>query len=133
MFICVSLAMGMYYESVNSSLLISSSVKPTLRPWVFGSRFSAGTSTLSIRIIPVTEALNENLPSIFGVDSRPFSLPFLSTMNPLTTPSSHLAQMISISAIGEFVILNLMKLIKKNASKSLEVDFLANSASLVSQ
>lgn len=41
--------------------------------------------------------------------------------------------MISISAIGEFVILNLMKLIKKNASKSLEVDFLANSASLVSQ
>lgn len=119
MFICVSLAMHMYYESVNSSLLISSSVRPTLRPWVFGSRFSAGTSTLSIRIIPVTEALNENLPSIFGVDSRPFSLPFLSTMNPLMTPSSHLAQMISISAIGEFVILNLMKLIKFSSEQRL--------------
>lgn len=74
----------------------------TARPDTWGSRFSSGTSTSSIRIIPVAEALRENLPSILGV-LNPF-IP-LSRINPLTLPSSHFAQTTQISAYGELVIL----------------------------
>lgn len=75
----------------------------TARPDTWGSRFSSGTSTSSIRIIPVAEALRENLPSILGV-LKPF-IP-LSRINPLTRPSSHFAQTTQISAYGELVILS---------------------------
>lgn len=74
----------------------------TARPETLGSRFSWGTSTSSIRIMPVADALSENLPSIFGV-AKPF-IP-RSKMKPLTLPSSHLAQTTAMSATGEFVIL----------------------------
>jgi hypothetical protein len=74
----------------------------TPRPLILGSRFSSGTSTSSMTIIPVTEALRENLPSILGVDK-----PFMprSMMKPRTFPSSHLAQTTATSASGELVIL----------------------------
>lgn len=75
---------------------------PTPRPDALGSRFSSGTSTSSMRIIPVAEALKENFPSIFGVE-RPF-MP-RSKIKPRTFPSSHLAQTTAISATGELVIL----------------------------
>lgn len=74
----------------------------TPRPETLGSRFSSGTSTSSIRIIPVAEALRENFPSILGV-ARPF-MP-RSKMKPRTFPSSHLAQTTAMSATGELVIL----------------------------
>lgn len=74
----------------------------TARPDTLGSRFSWGTSTSSITIMPVADALSENLPSIFGV-VKPF-IP-RSNMKPRTRPSSHLAQTTAMSATGEFVIL----------------------------
>lgn len=74
----------------------------TPRPEALGNRFSSGTSTSSMRIIPVVEALRENFPSILGVE-RPF-MP-CSKIKPRTFPSSHLAQTIAISATGELVIL----------------------------
>lgn len=76
----------------------------TPSPEALGSRFSSGTSTSSIRIIPVAEALRENFPSILGVDK-----PFIprSKMKPRTFPSSHLAHTMAISATGELVILEL--------------------------
>lgn len=74
----------------------------TASPDTFGSRFSCGTSTSSIRIMPVADALSENLPSILGVEK-----PFIprSKMKPRTRPSSHLAHTTAMSATGEFVIL----------------------------
>lgn len=74
----------------------------TARPETFGSRFSWGTSTSSIRIMPVADARSENFPSILGVDK-----PFIprSKMKPRTLPSSHLAHTTAMSATGEFVIL----------------------------
>lgn len=74
----------------------------TARPDTLGSRFSWGTSTSSIRIIPVADALSENFPSILGVDK-----PFIprSKIKPRTLPSSHFAQTTAMSATGEFVIL----------------------------
>lgn len=74
----------------------------TARPETFGSRFSWGTSTSSIRIMPVADALSENFPSILGVEK-----PFIprSKMKPRTLPSSHLAHTTAMSATGEFVIL----------------------------
>ena len=53
-----------------------------------------------MKIIPVTEDLRENLPSILGAESP--SMPF-SRMNPLS-PSSVWAQMMKTSAMGELVI-----------------------------
>ena len=53
-------------------------------------------------IMPVADALSENLPSILGV-AKPFIS--RSRMKPLTLPSSHLAQTTAMSAMGEFVIL----------------------------
>ena len=53
-----------------------------------------------MKIIPVTEDLRENLPSILGAVSP--SIPF-SRMNPLS-PSSVWAQMMKTSAMGELVI-----------------------------
>lgn len=47
----------------------------------------------------------ENFPSILGVSS-PFD--FLSTMNPLILSSSQTAQIIQMSAIGAFVILEMI-------------------------
>ena len=41
----------------------------TSSPSTFGRRFSSGTSTSSITIWPVVEALKENFPSILGADS----------------------------------------------------------------
>lgn len=82
----------------------------TLSPATLGKRFSAGTGTSSIWIMPVTEARSENLPSILGVESP---LKLLSTMKPLISPSSHLAQTIHTSAIGEFVILKIRVYIKE--------------------
>merc|ERR1719357_262586 len=75
--------------------------KGPARPETLGSRFSWGTSTSSIRIMPVADALKENLPSILGVEK-----PFIprSRMKPRTLPSSHLAQTTAISAAGELVI-----------------------------
>lgn len=82
----------------------SARTRLTLSPSTF-SKFSSGTITLSIRIMPVTDSLRENFPSIFGVAkrSRAFSL---STMKPRILLSSHFAQIINTSAMGEFVILN---------------------------
>lgn len=74
----------------------------TARPETLGSRFSWGTSTSSIRIMPVADALSENLPSILGV-AKPF-IP-RSRMKPRTRSSSHFAHTTAISATGEFVIL----------------------------
>lgn len=74
-------------------------------PSTLGKTASAGILTLSISTIPVVEARRENLPCITGV-SNPVPFSFLFTMNPRTLPSSHLAQIIKISAIGELVILN---------------------------
>ncbi|XP_034750264.1 glutaryl-CoA dehydrogenase, mitochondrial-like [Etheostoma cragini] len=74
----------------------------TPRPETLGSRFSSGTSTSSMTIMPVAEALRENFPSIFGVE-RPF-MP-RSKMKPRIFPSSHLAQTTAMSASGELVIL----------------------------
>ena len=53
-----------------------------------------------MKIIPVTEDLRENLPSILGAESP--SIPF-SRMNPLSPPSVW-AQMMKTSAMGELVI-----------------------------
>lgn len=74
----------------------------TARPDTLGSRFSWGTSTSSIRIIPVADALSENFPSILGVEK-----PFIprSKIKPRTLPSSHFAHTTAMSATGEFVIL----------------------------
>ena len=47
----------------------STSVNNTSSPSTFGRRFSSGTSTSSMTIWPVTEALRENLPSILGAES----------------------------------------------------------------
>lgn len=46
----------------------------TSSPSIFGRRFSSGTSTSSMTIWPVVEALKENFPSILGAES-PF-IPF---------------------------------------------------------
>lgn len=92
----------------------------TPSPEALGSRFSSGTSTSSMRIIPVVEALRENFPSILGVE-RPF-IP-RSKMNPRTRPSSHLAHTIAISATGELVIL-------KGGNDDHEVNFTAKSATM---
>lgn len=46
----------------------------TSSPSIFGSTFSSGTSTSSMTIWPVVEALKENFPSILGAES-PF-IPF---------------------------------------------------------
>lgn len=85
----------------------------TASPDTLGSRFSSGTSTSSMRIIPVDEALRENFPSIFGVE-RPF-MP-RSRMKPRTFPSSHLAQTTATSATGELVILRVG--VQKTAGRS---------------
>ena len=66
-----------------------------------GSRFSSGTKTSSIMIMPVTEARRLNLPSILGAVS-PF-IPF-SRMKPRKVPSSSLAQTTKTSAMGELLI-----------------------------
>jgi hypothetical protein len=66
--------------------------------------FSEGTKTLSIIIIPVQEALNENFPSILGAVNPSISF---SRIKPLITPSS-LAQTTKISAMGELVIQHLV-------------------------
>ena len=49
----------------------------TSSPSTFGSRFSSGTSTSSMKISPVTDALKENFPSILGAES-PF-IPWVKT------------------------------------------------------
>jgi hypothetical protein len=77
----------------------------TFRPSTFGKRFSSGTSTSSIWIIPVLDIRKENFPSILGVSS-PFD--FLSTIKPLTLSSSQTAQMMQKSAMGAFVILQMI-------------------------
>ena len=77
-------------------------ITPTFNPATFGRRLSSGICTSSITICPVTDALRENLPSIFGAES-PF-IPF-SRMKPLILLSSHLAHTTNTSAIGELVIL----------------------------
>ena len=46
---------------------------------MWGKRFSTGTSTSSKMTIPVGDALNDNFPSILGLD-KPL-VPF-STINP---------------------------------------------------
>lgn len=71
-------------------------------PETFGSRLSFGTSTSSIRIMPVEDDLSENFPSILGVEK-----PFIprSKIKPRTLPSSHLAHTTAMSAKGELVIL----------------------------
>ena len=92
-----------------------------MKPFTPGNMFSSGTTwdtteiqrvtglewrggeiptTESMKIIPVTEDLRENLPSILGAESP--SIPF-SRMNPLS-PSSVWAQMMKTSAMGELVI-----------------------------
>lgn len=73
-----------------------------------GRRQSSDISTPSICIIPVIEALKENLPLIIGV-SKPLLICLLSKMKPLITLSSVFAQTIKISAIGELVILEKYK------------------------
>lgn len=83
-------------------MFISNNVNLTFSPSTPGNKFSSGTITESMRIIPVVEARRENLPSIFGV-SNPADP--LSIINPLIFPSSHDAHTIQMSAIGEFVIL----------------------------
>ena len=65
-----------------------------------GKRQIQTPTTESMKIIPVTEDLRENLPSILGAESP--SMPF-SRMNPLS-PSSVWAQMMKTSAMGELVI-----------------------------
>uniref|UniRef100_A0A6B0V2E0 Putative secreted protein n=1 Tax=Ixodes ricinus TaxID=34613 RepID=A0A6B0V2E0_IXORI len=72
-----------------------------LSPRDFGSRASSGTTTSSMRIMPVVEARRENLPSILGASSP--LVPFSSTKARIW-PSSHLAQTTNTSAIGELVI-----------------------------
>ena len=72
-----------------------------LKLWTWGSILFSSTKTSSIKIWPVTEALNENLPSSLGV-VKP--LQSLSTIKPLNIPSSSFAQIIKTSAIGELVI-----------------------------
>lgn len=84
------------------SIMVNKGKVLTPSPDALGNRFSSGTSTSSMRIMPVAEALSENLPSILGV-LKPF-MP-RSRMNPRTLPSSHLAQTTQMSATGEFVIL----------------------------
>ena len=79
----------------------------TASPSTFGRRFFSGTRTSSMTICPVSEALSENLPSIFGVLK-----PFIerSKTKPRILLSSHLAQTTAMSAIGEFVIHDLLPL-----------------------
>ncbi|MGH0166218.1 UNVERIFIED_CONTAM: hypothetical protein FKN15_050537 [Acipenser sinensis] len=72
------------------------------KPVTCGSRFSSGTSTSSMMIMPVAEARRENLPWICGVESP--GMP-RSSRNPRTSPSSHFAHTTHTSAIGELVIL----------------------------
>merc|ERR1712032_138583 len=89
--------------------------KGPLKPTTLGSMFSSGTATSSMKIIPVWEALRENLPSIFGAE-RP-GIPF-SRMKPLSPPSVW-AQTTKTSAMGEFVIQFLLPLtIQTLASES---------------
>lgn len=76
--------------------------KLTFSPLTPGNMFSSGTTTSSIRIMPVKDARREYFPSIFG-QSRPV-MPF-SIRKPRMCPSSHLAQTRTTSAMGEFVIL----------------------------
>ena len=71
--------------------------KGPLNPLTFGSIFSSGTLTSSMKIMPVGEALKENLPSILGADNP--GIPF-SKMNPLSPSSWVLAHMIKTSATG---------------------------------
>ncbi len=75
--------------------------KGPLKLWTSGKTLSSETKTLSRKICPVIEALNENFPSIFGV-FKP-STP-LSTIKPLKMPCSSFAHIIRTSAIGELVI-----------------------------
>ena len=72
-----------------------------LKLWTSGSILSLLTKTSSRKIWPVTDALKANLPSISGVVNP---LESLSTIKPLKTPCSSLAQITKTSAIGEFVI-----------------------------
>merc|ERR1712032_1233615 len=89
--------------------------KGPLKPTTLGSMFSSGTATSSMKIMPVWEALRENLPSIFGAE-RP-GTPF-SRMKPLSPPSVW-AQTTKTSAMGEFVIQFLLPLtIQTLASES---------------
>ena len=122
----------------------NTSVNNTSSPSTFGRRFSSGTSTSSMTIWPVTEALRENLPSILGAES-----PFIpckdktkkrtlcnfifrcslhlwnlcdqtfSKIKPLILLSSQFAHTTNTSAIGELVILNKGNNIKKVLSKTL--------------
>lgn len=66
-----------------------------------GKRLSSGTTQLSMYTDPVLDALNDIFPGMTAVD-RP-AVP-LSTMNPRTRPSSHLAHTTKMSATGALVI-----------------------------
>jgi hypothetical protein len=74
-----------------------------LRPLISGNRFSSGTSTPSITISPVIEALSDNFSPIFGAD-RP-AMPFSRTKPRIAPPcASDFAQTTKTSAMGELVI-----------------------------
>ena len=66
-----------------------SSLNGPVSPLTLGSMFSSGTTTSSMKIIPVVEERKENFPSILGAVS-----PFISfsRMKPFTPSSFVLAQ-----------------------------------------
>lgn len=99
--------------------------KGPLSPSVLGNLLHSGISTLSITTMPVWEARNDNLPSIFGV-SRPVLASFLSIRNPRIFPSSHFAQIMKTSARGEFVILQTKHSAEPNFPLYFWLHFLCN-------
>ena len=72
-----------------------------MSPFTLGSMFSFGTSTLSITIYPVIDALSESFPLITGAVSPAISF---SSMKPRIVPDSSLPQTTNTSAIGLDVI-----------------------------
>lgn len=87
------------YERREKSIVYNAILPPM--PETPGKRLSSGITQLSKYTEPVLEALSDIFPRI-GVAERP-GVPF-STTNPLTRPSSHLAQTTNKSATGAFVI-----------------------------
>lgn len=83
----------------------------TSSPSTFGSRFSSGTSTSSMTISPVTDALKENLPSILGAES-PF-IPWVETKKRrsgfkrtmLDCPGLNTSTQLSIQCVYVYVVI----------------------------
>ena len=87
-------------------------LKGPLSPLTSGNMLPPGTRTLSIMIMPVTDARSENLPSITGV-VRP-GMPRSST-KPRMSPAGSFAQTMNTSAMGELEIQVLEPLISQSS------------------